>query len=172
MSATLGTLTTQQPGHAAAPSSDSTPSSRRQRRRLGTPEIDAASPASSATTSQAAGPAAIWSEANSSDSEEEEELRMATGQLSLNEDEQVRYHGKVSGLYMLGKRVDARNEAGIWYVAAAEMLSIVFLFWLRSCSKALSQGTGMATSAGDARKSARGRLAGYVCRSAASKGTT
>jgi hypothetical protein len=36
--------------------------------------------------------------------------------LSLNEDEQVRYHGKASGLHLLGNtdRVDGRNEGGIW----------------------------------------------------------
>jgi len=51
-------------------------------------------------------------------SEEEEEIAGAVGQLSLNEDEQVRYHGKASGLYLLGikDRVDGRNEGGIWWV--------------------------------------------------------
>jgi hypothetical protein len=46
----------------------------------------------------------------------EGELRDAVGQLSLNEDEQVRYHGKASGLHLLGDkvRVDGRNEGGIW----------------------------------------------------------
>ncbi|KAG5644833.1 hypothetical protein DXG03_007558 [Asterophora parasitica] len=45
-----------------------------------------------------------------------EELTGAVGQLSLNEDEQVRYHGKASGLHLLGnkERLDARNEGGIW----------------------------------------------------------
>ena len=48
----------------------------------------------------------------------EDELTGAVGQLSLNEDEQVRYHGKASGLYLLGnkERVDRRNEGGIWLV--------------------------------------------------------
>lgn len=42
----------------------------------------------------------------------------AVGQLSLNEDEQVRYHGKASGLHLLGgkERDDSRNEDGIWSV--------------------------------------------------------
>ena len=46
----------------------------------------------------------------------EDELTGAVGQLSLNEDEQVRYHGKASGLHLLGnrERVDRRNEGGIW----------------------------------------------------------
>lgn len=52
------------------------------------------------------------------DSEEEAEFTGAVGQLSLNEDEQVRYHGKASGLYLLGnkERIDRRNEGGIWFV--------------------------------------------------------
>ena len=51
-------------------------------------------------------------------SDTEDELTGAVGQLSLNEDEQVRYHGKASGLYLLGnkERVDRRNEGGIWLV--------------------------------------------------------
>ncbi|PPQ69684.1 hypothetical protein CVT25_012922 [Psilocybe cyanescens] len=53
---------------------------------------------------------------NSLTSDSEEELMGAVGQLSLNEDEQVRYHGKASGLHLLGnkERVDRRNEGGIW----------------------------------------------------------
>ncbi|KAF8812811.1 hypothetical protein BYT27DRAFT_7182267 [Phlegmacium glaucopus] len=49
-------------------------------------------------------------------SDSEDELMGAVGQLSLNEDEQVRYHGKASGLHLLGnkERVDSRNEGGIW----------------------------------------------------------
>ncbi|KAF9012001.1 fungal-specific transcription factor domain-containing protein [Cyathus striatus] len=49
-------------------------------------------------------------------SDSEDELVGAVGQLSLNEDEQVRYHGKASGLYLLGtrERIDSRNEGGIW----------------------------------------------------------
>lgn len=51
-------------------------------------------------------------------SEDEDQLTGAVGQLSLNEDEQVRYHGKASGLHLLGdkERLDARNEGGIWSV--------------------------------------------------------
>ncbi|EIW80084.1 hypothetical protein CONPUDRAFT_58526 [Coniophora puteana RWD-64-598 SS2] len=53
---------------------------------------------------------------SSVDSESEDEVTDAVGQLSLNEDEQVRYHGKASGLYLLGinQRQEARNEGGIW----------------------------------------------------------
>ncbi|KAH7882909.1 fungal-specific transcription factor domain-containing protein [Phlebopus sp. FC_14] len=46
----------------------------------------------------------------------EDDVVDAVGQLSLNEDEQVRYHGKASGLYLLGinAKAEARNEGGIW----------------------------------------------------------
>ncbi|KAG1743751.1 fungal-specific transcription factor domain-containing protein [Suillus paluster] len=52
----------------------------------------------------------------STDSEDEDDVADAVGQLSLNEDEQVRYHGKASGLYLLGynAKEEARNEGGIW----------------------------------------------------------
>lgn len=48
----------------------------------------------------------------------DDDIMDAVGQLSLNEDEQVRYHGKASGLHLLGgkERVDQRNEGGIWLV--------------------------------------------------------
>ncbi|KAG1760291.1 fungal-specific transcription factor domain-containing protein [Suillus occidentalis] len=44
----------------------------------------------------------------STDSEDEDDVVDAVGQLSLNEDEQVRYHGKASGLYLLGRFPKAR----------------------------------------------------------------
>ena len=49
---------------------------------------------------------------------DEESVRQAVGQLSLNEDEEVRYHGKASGLYLLGAqdRRDNRNVGGLWCV--------------------------------------------------------
>jgi hypothetical protein len=58
----------------------------------------------------------IDSKALTSDSEEE--LLSAVGQLSMNEDEQIRFHGEASGIYLLGKkeRLDQRNEGGIWLV--------------------------------------------------------
>lgn len=48
--------------------------------------------------------------------EGEDELAIEVGQLSLNEDEQVRFHGKMSGLHLLGvkDREDGRHEGGIW----------------------------------------------------------
>ncbi|KAG2130112.1 fungal-specific transcription factor domain-containing protein [Suillus cothurnatus] len=77
---------------------------RRQRRRLGS----SSSPDPS-DHSQVQAPA-------STDSEDEDDVVDAVGQLSLNEDEQVRYHGKASGLYLLGynAKEEARNEGGIW----------------------------------------------------------
>lgn len=52
----------------------------------------------------------------SSDSSDDEFLTSAVGQLSLNEDSQVRYHGPLSGLHILGlsDRRDKRNEGGLW----------------------------------------------------------
>ena len=46
----------------------------------------------------------------------EDELALAVGQLSINEDLQVRYHGKASGLHLLNvrERDDGRSEGGIW----------------------------------------------------------
>lgn len=46
----------------------------------------------------------------------EDDLNSAVGQLSLNEDSQVRYHGEASGLHILGMsdRLDKRNEGGLW----------------------------------------------------------
>ena len=56
-----------------------------------------------------------------SDESGEDEMAIALGQLSLNEDEQVRFHGKMSGLHLLGvkERQDGRGEGGIWYVLEA-----------------------------------------------------
>ncbi|KAK0469332.1 fungal-specific transcription factor domain-containing protein [Desarmillaria tabescens] len=56
------------------------------------------------------------SPASFSSESDEDDLLGAVGQLSLNEDEEVRYHGKASGLYLLGgtERHDNRNEGGIW----------------------------------------------------------
>lgn len=50
------------------------------------------------------------------ENENENELTGAVGQLSLNEDAQLRYHGKVSGLHFLSDKVkvESRNEGGIW----------------------------------------------------------
>ncbi len=64
------------------------------------------------------GDADIESAGGEDELEGEDELAVAVGQLSINEDQQVRYHGKASGLHLLGikERVDGRNDGGIWYV--------------------------------------------------------
>jgi hypothetical protein len=56
----------------------------------------------------------------------------AMGQLSLNEDEEIRYHGKASGLHLLGgkERVDSRNEGGIWSVSP--LSSVLYLAYIIS----------------------------------------
>ena len=61
-------------------------------------------------------PATTLSEEDGGDIEGEEDLEEAVGQLSLNEDEQVRFHGKASGLHLLAprERIDGRSEGGIW----------------------------------------------------------
>ncbi|KAI0037058.1 fungal-specific transcription factor domain-containing protein, partial [Vararia minispora EC-137] len=47
---------------------------------------------------------------------EDDALVSEVGQLSLNEERELRFHGKASGLHLLGvkDRVDGRNEGGIW----------------------------------------------------------
>ena len=68
----------------------------------------------------------------------EDELAGAVGQLSLNEDEQVRYHGKASGLYLLGnkERNDRRNEGGIWLVFLPFVSTYFRLLFFRRFPKA------------------------------------
>lgn len=61
----------------------------------------------------------------SSDQEEdnEEGITDAVGQLSLNEEAQVRFHGKASGLHLLAQnaRADGRNRGGIWHFPKARV---------------------------------------------------
>lgn len=61
-------------------------------------------------------PTTTVSEEDEGEIEGEGDLEDAVGQLSLNEDEQVRFHGKASGLHLLApqERVDGRSEGGIW----------------------------------------------------------
>ena len=61
-------------------------------------------------------PSITSSEEDDGEVEGEEDLDEAVGQLSLNEDEQVRFHGKASGLHLLApqERIDGRSEGGIW----------------------------------------------------------
>ncbi|KAF8560118.1 hypothetical protein OG21DRAFT_1451878 [Imleria badia] len=59
----------------------------------------------------------------SSDSAETDESQCATafGQLSLDENQEVRYHGKASGLHLLMRndRVDSRLDGGVWRLPMA-----------------------------------------------------
>ena len=61
-------------------------------------------------------PATTFSEEEEGEIEGEGDIQDAVGQLSLNEDEQVRFHGKASGLHLLAprERIDGRSEGGIW----------------------------------------------------------
>ena len=92
---------------------------RRQRRRLDDlGERDGAQQRSPSTASSRSPMRRNAEEESIAETEEsgEDEIAVAVGQLSLNEDEQVRFHGKASGLHMLGvkERTDGRNEGGLW----------------------------------------------------------
>ncbi|TFK80053.1 hypothetical protein K466DRAFT_504549 [Polyporus arcularius HHB13444] len=93
--------------------------SRRQRRRLDEPiELgDLAHPSPSSTSSRSPQRRQDVDESMEETTESgEDEIAVAIGQLSINEDEQVRYHGKMSGLHLLGvkERQDGRGAGGIW----------------------------------------------------------
>lgn len=77
----------------------------------------------------------------------------AVGQLSLNEDEQVRYHGKASGLYLLGinTKEEARNEGGIWQVLAHLFVTSSTDIIVR---QAVSKSAGLASTSAPGRKRA------------------
>ena len=64
----------------------------------------------------------------------EDEMAIALGQLSLNEDEQVRFHGKMSGLHLLGvkERQDGRGEGGIWCVPVRVLLGHRWCVWAQA----------------------------------------
>lgn len=74
-----------------------------------------ASLGSSPVLSRAGEASVVCSEADADDMTEEN-VTDAFGQLSLNEDKQIRYHGEASGLHLLGisAKDEARNEGGIW----------------------------------------------------------
>ncbi|KAH9937840.1 fungal-specific transcription factor domain-containing protein [Epithele typhae] len=105
---------------ASAPRSQaSTSDARRQRRRLDDAEHDDPNRSHSSASSRSPIRRTVPAEEESmedSDESGEDEMAIALGQLSLNEDEQVRFHGKMSGLHLLGvkERQDGRGEGGIW----------------------------------------------------------
>jgi hypothetical protein len=59
---------------------------------------------------------------------EEDALVSEVGQLSLNEEREVRFHGQASGLHLLDlkERVDGRNEGGIWRVTPSFRMERLF----------------------------------------------
>ena len=68
------------------------------------------------------------------------ELRV-WGQLSLNEERGVRFHGQVSGLHLLDlkERVDGRNEGGIWSVIEFLPFSFTIGILVEDLTESLSQ---------------------------------
>ncbi|KIK70628.1 hypothetical protein GYMLUDRAFT_209950 [Collybiopsis luxurians FD-317 M1] len=58
-----------------------------------------------------------------SDPEEPDDLAEGIGELSLTENQEIRYHGKVSGLHLLSKnnRTDDRVEGGVWKMPMARV---------------------------------------------------
>ncbi|KAF7762266.1 transcriptional regulator family: Fungal Specific TF [Agaricus bisporus var. burnettii] len=97
----------------------------RQRRRLDDVYDDAPNSPSNSCSSSAKSPMSKTQEDEDAGTEKEEQKQLveAVGELSLNEDEEVRYHGQASGLYILGvqERVDKRNEGGIWRFPGARV---------------------------------------------------
>ncbi|KIO08530.1 hypothetical protein M404DRAFT_23073 [Pisolithus tinctorius Marx 270] len=61
-----------------------------------------------------------WAYADSDDVDESR-ATTAFGQLSLDENQEIRYHGKTSGLHLLSRsdRLDKRNEGGVWRLPMA-----------------------------------------------------
>ena len=97
------------------------------------------SPTTSSHKAKSASPEAPDMEADGSTEDElsgsgEDELAVAVGQLSMNEDEQLRYHGKASGLHLLGarEREDGRNEGGIWCVSVRVLLGHRWCVWAQA----------------------------------------
>ncbi|KAL4071784.1 fungal-specific transcription factor domain-containing protein [Scleroderma citrinum] len=79
--------------------------------------IFSVSPSSSPVLSRTGeGSVGARSVVDSGDTDGEEDVADAFGQLSLNEDRQIRFHGKASGLHLLGinARTELRNAGGIW----------------------------------------------------------
>ncbi|EPQ54209.1 hypothetical protein GLOTRDRAFT_122008 [Gloeophyllum trabeum ATCC 11539] len=63
------------------------------------------------------------SDATGEHSDDVEESSHAIGQLSLDENDEVRFHGEASGLHLLGQseRTDDRKEDGIWKLPMARV---------------------------------------------------
>ncbi|KAI9459128.1 fungal-specific transcription factor domain-containing protein [Lactarius psammicola] len=106
-------------GNPGSPDSSEPPRSRQRRMGSQSPVGSSlslrSSPAGAAVGSAVLG-SGIMDELERSRSAEEDALVSEVGQLSLNEEREVRFHGQASGLHLLDvkERVDGRNEGGIW----------------------------------------------------------
>jgi hypothetical protein len=137
-------------GNPGSPDSSEPPRSRQ--RRMGTQSpADSflslrSSPAGAAVNSAVLG-SDIMDELERSRSAVEDALVSEVGQLSLNEEREVRFHGQASGLHLLDvkERVDGRNEGGIWWVVSTDtgIHSKILLIFVQ----AFSEGPCLATSA-------------------------
>ncbi|KLO15521.1 hypothetical protein SCHPADRAFT_259949 [Schizopora paradoxa] len=77
----------------------------------------------SGASARAPSPMTTVSGSSEPEEDNEEGITDAVGQLSLNEEEQVRFHGKASGLHLLAQnpRADGRNRGGIWHFPKARL---------------------------------------------------
>ncbi|KAI9432934.1 fungal-specific transcription factor domain-containing protein [Lactarius indigo] len=106
-------------GNTGSPDSSEPPRSRQRRMGSQSPVGSflslRSSPAGAVVSSAVLG-SDIMDELERSRSAEEDALVSEVGQLSLNEEREVRFHGQASGLHLLDvkERVDGRNEGGIW----------------------------------------------------------
>ncbi|THV07451.1 hypothetical protein K435DRAFT_741751 [Dendrothele bispora CBS 962.96] len=107
-----GSSSTPSPSSFFAPGSSSS-----QRRRIEPPDNDA--PAAPDWNN-------MYTFDQPSDSEDHDSMKDPTegmGELSLTENQEIRYHGKTSGLHLLSKsnRTDDRKEGGIWKLPMARV---------------------------------------------------
>jgi hypothetical protein len=106
-------------GHPGSPDSSEPPRSRQRRTSSHSPSDSfhslRSSPAGAGASSAVLGSDAM-DEHEKNRNAEEDALVSEVGQLSLNEEREVRFHGQASGLHLLDlkERVDGRNEGGIW----------------------------------------------------------
>lgn len=75
------------------------------------------------TRARTVSPMTTASASSDPEDDNEEGITDAVGQLSLNEEAQVRFHGKASGLHLLAQnpRADGRNRDGIWHFPKARV---------------------------------------------------
>ncbi|KAI0249787.1 fungal-specific transcription factor domain-containing protein [Lactifluus subvellereus] len=113
-------------GRPGSPDSSEPPRSRQRRIKSHSPSDSfhslRSSPAGAGTSSAILGSDAM-DEHEKNRNAEEDALVSEVGQLSLNEEREVRFHGQASGLHLLDlkERVDGRNEGGIWHFPKARV---------------------------------------------------